>query len=67
MVDTLFFEESRKKLILFKPNGNLTTTSVVQSGLNGIDSIALAPLSYTMPDLPYSILNKKCSRLTIAF
>jgi hypothetical protein len=63
MVDTLFFEQNRKKLILFKPNGNLTTTSVVQSGLNGIDSIALAPLSYTMPDVPYSQLNKNYMRL----
>ena len=61
--DTLFFEESRKKLILFKPNGNLTTTSVVQSGLNGIDSIALSPLNYTMPELPYSQLNKNYMRL----
>ena len=63
MVDTLFFEQNRKKLILFKPNGNLTTTSVVQSGLNGIDSIALAPLSYTMPDVTYSQLNKNYMRL----
>ena len=62
-VDTLFFEENRKKLILFKPNGNLITTSVVQSGLNGIDSIALAPLSYTMPDLPDAELNKNYMRL----
>ena len=62
-VDTLFFEQNRKKLILFKPNGNLTTTSVVQSGLNGIDSIALAPLSYSMPDLPYSQINKNYMRL----
>jgi hypothetical protein len=62
-VDTLFFEQNRKKLILFKPNGNLTTTSVVQSGLNGVDSIALAPLSYTMPDVPYSKLNKNYMRL----
>ena len=62
-VDTLFFEQNRKKLILFKPNGNLTTTSVVQSGLNGIDSLALAPLSYNMPDVPYSQLNKNYMRL----
>ncbi len=58
-----FFEQNRKKLILFKPNGNLTTTSVVQSGLNGIDSLALAPLSYNMPDVPYSQLNKNYMRL----
>ena len=62
-IDTLFFEQNRKKLILFKPSGNLTTTSVVQSGLNGIDSIALAPLSYNMPDLPYSQINKNYMRL----
>jgi hypothetical protein len=31
---------------------------VIQSGLNGIDSIELAPLNYVMPDLPYTELNK---------
>ena len=52
------FEESRKKLFQYKSNGNLTTTSVIQSGLDGIDSIALSPLNYTLPELPYSLLNK---------
>ncbi len=61
--DTVFFEENRKKLNLFKPNGNLTTTSVIQSGLQGIDSINLSPLNYIMPELPYNILNKNFIRL----
>ena len=61
--DTLFFEENRKKLNLFKPNGNLITTSVIQSGLQGIDSINLSPLNYIMPELPYNILNKNFIRL----
>ena len=61
--DTLFFEENRKRLYQYKPNGNIITTSVIQSGLNGIDSISLSPLNYTMPELPYSILNKNYFRL----
>ena len=61
--DTIFFEESRKKLFQYKSNGNLTTTSVIQSGLDGIDSIALSPLNYTLPELPYSLLNKDYFRI----
>jgi len=61
--DTIFFEESRKKLFQYKSNGNLTTTSVIQSGLDGIDSIALNPLNYTLPELPYSLLNKDYFRI----
>ena len=61
--DTLFFEENRKRLYQYKPNGNIITTSIIQSGLNGIDSISLSPLNYTMPELPYSILNKNYFRL----
>ena len=56
--DTLFFDDSKLKLQQFKPQGILNTTSVIQSGLNGIDSIELAPLNYIMPDLPYTELNK---------
>ena len=61
--DTLLFEENRKRLYQYKPNGNIITTSVIQSGLDGIDSISLSPLNYTMPELPYSILNKNYFRL----
>ena len=61
--DTLYFEENRKRLFQYKPNGNIITTSTIQSGLNGIDSISLNPLSYTMPELPYSRLNKNYFRL----
>ena len=56
--DTVFFDDSKLRLQQFKPEGILNTTSVIQSGLNGIDSIELAPLNYVMPDLPYSELNK---------
>ena len=56
--DTLFFSDNRIELQQFKPQGVLTTTSVIQSGLNGIDSIELAPIEYVMPDLPYTQLNK---------
>ena len=61
--DTLFFEENRKRLFQHKPNGNIITTSIIQSGLDGIDSISLNPLNYTMPELPYSRLNKNYFRL----
>ena len=61
--DTIFYEESRKKLFQYKSNGNLTTTSIIQSGLDGIDSIALNPLNYSLPELPYSSLNKEYFRL----
>ena len=56
--DTVFFDDSKLRLQQFKPEGILNTTSVIQSGLNGIDSIELAPLNYVMPDLPYTELNK---------
>ena len=61
--DTLFFEDNRLRLIDLKPLGFMQTTSVIQSGLDGIDSIALSPLDYTLPDLPYSTLNKDFIRL----
>ena len=56
--DTVFFDDSKLRLQQFKPEGILNTTSVIQSGLNGIDSIELAPLNYVMPDLPYTELDK---------
>ena len=56
--DTVFFDDSKLRLQQFNPEGILNTTSVIQSGLNGIDSIELAPLNYVMPDLPYTELNK---------
>ena len=61
--DTLFYSDSRLKIEQYKPLGNLQTTSVIQSGIDGIDSIALTSLNYTMPDLPYSILDKNYIRL----
>ena len=61
--DTLFYQDSRIKIEQYKPLGNLQTTSVIQSGLDGIDSIALTSIDYTMPDLPYSVLNKNYIRL----
>ena len=56
--DTVFFDDSKLRLQQFKPEGVLNTTSVIQSGLNGIDSIELATLNYIMPELPYTELNK---------
>jgi len=56
--DTVFYDDNNIRLTNLKPLGNMQTTSVIQSGLNGIDSIALDPLQYTLPDLPYSELNK---------
>ena len=56
--DTVFFNDSKLRLQQFKPEGVLNTTSVIQSGLNGIDSIELAALNYIMPELPYTELNK---------
>ena len=61
--DTAFYNNNSIRLINLKPLGNMETTSVIQSGLNGIDSIALDPLQYTLPDLPYSVLNKNFIRL----
>ena len=56
--DTLFYDDSRVKLINLKALGIMQTTSVIQSGLYGIDSIALAPLEYTLPNLPYAEISK---------
>jgi hypothetical protein len=56
--DTLFYDDNRVKLINLKALGIMQTTSVIQSGLYGIDSIALAPLEYTLPNLPYAEISK---------
>jgi hypothetical protein len=56
--DTVFFDQSRIKLIDFKPLGSLKTKSHIQSGLNGIDTIPLNEVDYTLPSLPYSELSK---------
>jgi hypothetical protein len=56
--DTAFFEENRLKLIDFKPLGSISTKSYIQSGLNGIDTIPLPTANYTLPDVPYSQLDK---------
>ena len=56
--DTAFFEENRLKLIDFKPLGSISTKSYIQSGLNGIDTIPLPAANYTLPDVPYSQLDK---------
>jgi len=61
--DTAFYEDNRVKLVNLKPLGDMYTTSVIQSGLNGIDSLALDPLSYTLPDLPYTELDKNFIRM----
>lgn len=57
--DTLFFNDNRIKLIDFLPLGNLTTQSYIQSGLRGIDTLALEPISYSLPNVPYSELDKE--------
>ena len=56
--DTAFFEDNRLKLIDFKPLGSISTKSYIQSGLNGIDTIPLPTTDYTLPDVPYSELEK---------
>ena len=61
--DTAFFEDNRIKLIDFKPLGNIDSKSYTQSGLNGIDTIPLSTNSYTLPDVPYSELEKSFFQL----
>ena len=56
--DTAFFEDNRLKLIDFKPLGSISAKSYIQSGLNGIDTIPLPTTDYTLPDVPYSELEK---------
>ena len=61
--DTAYYDDSKVRLINLKPLGNMQTTSVIESGLNGIDFIELDPLDYTLPELPYSLLDKNFIRL----
>ena len=61
--DTAFFEDNRIKLIDFNPLGNIDVKSYIQSGLNGIDTIPLSTNSYTLPDVPYSELEKSFFQL----
>ena len=61
--DTAFFENTRVKLIDFKPLGDITTKSYIQSGLKGIDTIPLSPTDYILPDVPYSELEKNFFQL----
>ena len=61
--DTAFFEDNRIKLIDFNPLGNIDAKSYIQSGLNGIDTIPLSANSYTLPDVPYSELEKSFFQL----
>ena len=56
--DTLFFEDNRIELINFLPQGNITTRAYIQSGLRGIDTVALQEVDYSLPDVPYSELSK---------
>ena len=61
--DTAFFEENRLKLTDFKPLGSISTKSYIQSGLNGIDTIPLSTTAYTLPNVPYSELDKSYFQL----
>lgn len=61
--DTAFFEDNRLKLIDFKPLGSISTKSYIQSGLNGIDTIPLSTAAYTLPNVPYSELDKSYFQL----
>ena len=61
--DTAFFEDNRIKLIDFNPLGNIDVKSYIQSGLNGIDTIPLSTNSYTLPDVPYTELEKSFFQL----
>ena len=63
--DTAFFEDNRIKLIDFNPLGNIDAKSYIQSGLNGIDTIPLSTNSYTLPDVPYSELEKSFFQLVL--
>ena len=56
--DTAFFADDRLKLIDFKPLGNISAKSFIQSGLNGIDTISLQSDDYILPDVPYTELDK---------
>ena len=58
-VDTIFYEDNSIKLNDFKPLGKMETTSFLESGRNGIDTIKIETLEYTLPNLPYSELSKE--------
>ena len=58
-VDTIFYENNSIKLNDFKPLGKMETTSFLESGRNGIDTIKIETLEYTLPNLPYSELSKE--------
>jgi hypothetical protein len=62
-VDTLFYKDNSIKLIDFKPLGKMETTSFIESGRNGIDTISIETLEYTLPNLPYSELSKEIIQL----
>lgn len=62
-VDTLFYEDNSIKLNDFKPLGKIETTSFVESGRDGIDTISIETLEYTLPNLPYSELSKEIIQL----
>ena len=61
--DTAFFEDNRLKLIDFKPLGSISAKSYIKYGLNGIDTITLHTTDYTLPDVPYSELEKNFFQL----
>ena len=62
-VDTIFYENNSIKLNDFKPLGKMETTSFLESGRNGIDTIKIETLEYTLPNLPYSELSKDIIQL----
>ena len=62
-VDTIFYEDNSIKLNDFKPLGKIETTSFLESGRNGIDTISIETLEYTLPNLPYSELSKEIIQL----
>ncbi|MDA9126611.1 DUF4998 domain-containing protein [Flavobacteriaceae bacterium] len=61
--DTAFFEDNRLKLNDFKPLGNISSKSYLQSGVNGIDTIPLPANDYILPNVPYSELDKSYFQL----
>ena len=58
-IDTIFYEDNSIKLNDFKPLGKMETSSFLESGRNGIDTISIETLEYTLPNLPYSELSKE--------
>lgn len=62
-IDTIFYDSNTIKLIDFKPLGKIKTKSFLESGRNGIDTIAIETLEYTLPNLPYRELSKEIIQL----